>query len=154
MSGLRETAGSVSAVSQDRAKTRVLSETAREEPFSPKESLTSARAWAPVISPKKSVKAGQSNAEKVIMNKESFLETLRDQYREEIREAHIESEHHQVIDFPSLNRSLNQLMKTAKYDGLSRSDFEELVKNTLPEAALGKIDILTSSANKAVKKSA
>jgi hypothetical protein len=68
------------------------------------------------------------------MNKESFLETVKQQYAEEIHEAYVEHEHglHGKIDTPALTQHLKKLMTNAKVEGLSAHDFEELVHSTLP----------------------
>ena len=75
------------------------------------------------------------------MNKESFLDTLRTQYREDIREAFIECEHQSQVDFLTLNIKLKSLMNTAKFEGLPFKDFEDLVNSTLPEGIVKGVDI-------------
>lgn len=69
------------------------------------------------------------------MDRDDFVEALREQYADEIHEAYIECEHEngKNIDFEKLNDSLAKLMKAANVDGLHDSDFKELVKSTLPE---------------------
>ncbi len=75
------------------------------------------------------------------MDKESFLDTLRQQYVEDIHEAYIECEHgdDHKIDMPKLEQLLWKLMKNAKVDGLLPKEFMDLVRSTLPDAA-GQID--------------
>lgn len=69
------------------------------------------------------------------MNRESFLETVKQQYAEEIHEAYIEHEHGLggKVDFPALNKQLKKLKASAKVEGLSAQDFDDLVQATLPE---------------------
>ncbi len=78
------------------------------------------------------------------MNRESFLETVRQQYADEIREAYIECEHEdhgsQEVDFVELNKRLNNLRTSAKLDGLSVAEFEELARATLPDSVAEKVE--------------
>jgi hypothetical protein len=69
------------------------------------------------------------------MNRESFLETVKQQYAEEIHEAYIEHEHGLggKVDFPALNKHLKKLMASAKVEGLSAQDFQDLAHATLPQ---------------------
>lgn len=70
------------------------------------------------------------------MNREGFLETLKQQYAEDIHAAWIECEkEYGEVNYPKLNQLLSKLMKNAKLDGLSQKDFEELVRSTIPEAS-------------------
>ena len=50
------------------------------------------------------------------MNKEDFLDTLREQYAEEIYEAYLECEHQngQDIDLSELDSRLKKMMHTAR----------------------------------------
>jgi len=84
------------------------------------------------------------------MNKESFLEVVRQQYSEEIHEAYVEHSHGggSKIDIPGLNKRLLKLMANAKVDGLSAHEFEELARATLPEEVAHVVDF------SAVKKAA
>jgi hypothetical protein len=76
------------------------------------------------------------------MDRESFLDTIRSQYAEEINEAYLECEHEngRQIDVKKLNELLTKLMKTAKVDGLPPREFEDLVKSTLPKI-VGMVDL-------------
>ena len=65
------------------------------------------------------------------MNRESFLETIRAQYAEEVQAVYVECEHEEKIDFGALHAKLSKLMKNAKVDGLPQKDFIELVNSTL-----------------------
>ncbi len=70
------------------------------------------------------------------MNKESFLETIRQQFSDEILEVYNECAHGgQGVDVPQLNQRLNKMMAHAKHQGLSHAEFEELVKMLLPSMA-------------------
>ena len=75
------------------------------------------------------------------MNKESFLETLKTKYSEEIHSAYQKHEHRHDLDILALNKQLNQIMKTAKLDGLPQRDFEDLVKSVLPESVVSLVDL-------------
>jgi hypothetical protein len=67
------------------------------------------------------------------MNKESFLETLRSQYAEEIHEAHIECERGEGrVDLELFAHKLHQLRKSAQVEGLANQEFDELVNSLLP----------------------
>jgi len=69
------------------------------------------------------------------MDKETFSETIRQHYADEIHEAFLECEHDdgRSVDLVKLNQSLARLMANAKAEGLSPRDFEELVKSCLPQ---------------------
>lgn len=84
------------------------------------------------------------------MNKESFLETLRTQYTEKIREVYFECEHNHQLDLAALSIRLKALMKTAKTEGLSHKEFEDLLKSVLPATLAGRIDSLINPAAKKV----
>jgi hypothetical protein len=68
------------------------------------------------------------------MDRESFLETVKNQYVDEIRVAFLECEHHggRVIDYSALNQRLKKLMVGAKKEGISPRDFQLLVQAVLP----------------------
>jgi len=68
------------------------------------------------------------------MNREHFLEGLREQYTEEIHEAYRECMHEggKVVDFPGLAGRLARLQKNAQVEGLSCEEFRELVTSALP----------------------
>lgn len=70
------------------------------------------------------------------MDRDSFLDTLRGQYADEIQAAFAECEHDNGhdIDYEHLNEMLNALRKAAVHEGLSPGDFEDLVDSTLPQA--------------------
>jgi hypothetical protein len=76
------------------------------------------------------------------MDRESFLDTLRQKYAENIHEAYLECEHEdgRSVDYPRLNGLLQKLAKTAKVEGLPPKEFEDLVRSTLPEVN-GKLDL-------------
>jgi hypothetical protein len=76
------------------------------------------------------------------MDKETFLDAIRQQYVDDIHEAYLECDHggDHMIDMATLNKKLRTLMANAKVDGLSAAEFEELAKATLPDVA-GKIDL-------------
>jgi hypothetical protein len=71
------------------------------------------------------------------MNKESFLDALKQQFTDEIHEAYIECEHgtEGKVDLPSLNLRIQKLMAHAQIEGLSPIEFQQLVRATLPGVA-------------------
>lgn len=80
------------------------------------------------------------------MNKESFLEVVKQQYSEEIHAAFVEHEHGggNKIDLPGLNKRLQKLMANAKVEGLAAHEFEELARATLPAEVAHRIDLMPS----------
>lgn len=69
------------------------------------------------------------------MDREDFLETIKQQFADEIQEAYLECEHDdgRKIDYPQLQAKLAKLMQHAKVEGLPHSEFEGLVYNLLPQ---------------------
>jgi hypothetical protein len=70
------------------------------------------------------------------MDRENHLESVRQQYADEIREAYIECEHgysENRVNIDELTQRLSTLMENAKVEGLPDVEFEELVVATLPE---------------------
>lgn len=82
------------------------------------------------------------------MNRESFLETVKQQYSEEIHEAYLEHAHGggKDVDMPGLKKKLQKLMASAKVEGLSPAEFEELARTTLPTEIAQKIDLSSRKA--------
>lgn len=74
------------------------------------------------------------------MDKDSFLETLRKQYRDQIRAAYIECEHESQVDFGALRKRLKKLVTHSLSQGISAKEFADLVQSTLPEIR-GKLDL-------------
>ncbi|MCC7442884.1 MAG: hypothetical protein IT285_14720 [Bdellovibrionales bacterium] len=70
------------------------------------------------------------------MNRDHFIEGLREQYAEELQEAYREclSNGGKIVDFTALKGRVERLEKNAKVEGLTESDFSDLVNTTLPEA--------------------
>ena len=67
------------------------------------------------------------------MDKESFVETLRVKYAEEIREAYLECQHNGKVDHTAFGPKLLTIMKQAKAEGLPETDFIDLMKSAVPE---------------------
>lgn len=69
------------------------------------------------------------------MDKDDFLDALKEQYAEEILQACLECcDAEQVsVDIETLNELLNQLMESALTEGLQDIDFEKLVEDILQE---------------------
>lgn len=68
------------------------------------------------------------------MDKEKFQETLILQYREEIEEILVESEHvyRSTIDYELLDTKVTELMKAAKVDGLDPNIIWEMIEKRIP----------------------
>lgn len=68
------------------------------------------------------------------MDKESFIDTLMAQYREEIEEVLIECEHvyRSTIDYELLDQKVIQLIKCAKIDGLEERIVWDLLQERIP----------------------
>lgn len=75
------------------------------------------------------------------MNSESYLETVKQQYSEEIHAAYAEHTHghNKEVDIQGLNKRLQKLMSNAKVEGLPVAEFEELARATLPAEVAQKI---------------
>lgn len=69
------------------------------------------------------------------MNRETFLDTLKTQYSEEIHEAYLECEHAGKVDLAAFNQRLAKIMKNAATEGLPRGEFEEMVRSAFPDVA-------------------
>jgi hypothetical protein len=69
------------------------------------------------------------------MNREDYLEGLREQYAEEIQEAYVECSHERgkVTDVPTLKSRLLKLQKNAKVEGLVETEFADLVNTALSD---------------------
>ncbi len=83
------------------------------------------------------------------MNRESFLETIKQQYSDEIHEAYLECEHEGKIDMPALTAKLKKLISCAQVEGLSESEFLAVAKTALPDP-----EVLASISSKISKKAA
>ena len=68
------------------------------------------------------------------MTKEGFLETLIAQYKDEIEEALVESEHvyRLTIDYEILDKKITQLVQSAKIDGLDEKILWDLIQARIP----------------------
>lgn len=68
------------------------------------------------------------------MTKELFIETLVAQYREEIEEILVESEHvyRLTIDYELLNTKVEELLASAKIDGLDEKIVWDLLAARIP----------------------
>lgn len=80
------------------------------------------------------------------MNKDSFLETLKRRYDEQIREAYVECEHEGEIDTLSLHSKLKALRKEALAEGLPVKDFEDLMKSGLSDTIRTRLGFLEGDA--------
>jgi hypothetical protein len=66
------------------------------------------------------------------MNRDSFLETLLNHYADEIQTALSKCKHGDSIDYPTLTHLLLDMGHAARGEGLGRTEFENLVRATLP----------------------
>ena len=68
------------------------------------------------------------------MDKDKFQETLILQYRDEIEEILVESEHvyRSTIDYELLDQKVNELMKSAKVDGLDANVLWDMIEKRIP----------------------
>ena len=67
------------------------------------------------------------------MDREDFIEHLRQQYADGIFEAYLECEHESgKVDFETLKARLEKIGKAAAVEGLASQDFHELVFGVLP----------------------
>ena len=66
--------------------------------------------------------------------KDDFLETLIAQYREEIEQILVESEHiyRSTIDYEILDQRIGEMLKSAKVDGLDEKIFWDIVHSVIP----------------------
>lgn len=87
------------------------------------------------------------------MDKDSFTETLRKQFRDQIRAAYIECEHASEVDFGALRKRLRKLVSQSTAQGISAKEFADLVQSTLPEIR-GKLDFSQITPLRSVSKKA
>lgn len=68
------------------------------------------------------------------MDKDKFQETLILQYRDEIEEILVESEHvyRSTIDYDLLDQKVTELMNAAKVDGLDSTVLWEMIEKRIP----------------------
>jgi hypothetical protein len=67
------------------------------------------------------------------MDREDFIDQLRQQFANGIFEAYLECEHeHGEVDYPALKSNLERIEKAAKVEGLPPKDFHELIFGVLP----------------------
>ncbi len=68
------------------------------------------------------------------MDKDSFYATLLAQYKEEIEEVLVESEHvyRSTIDYEMLDAKVAQLIKCAHVDGLKEKDIWDMLQSRIP----------------------
>lgn len=79
------------------------------------------------------------------MNREHFIEGLREQYAEKIQRAYRDClRQGRLLDFTMLTRSLEKMQKNAKVEGLPETEFRDLVEATVPEIQ-GKVNWAAAS---------
>jgi len=67
-------------------------------------------------------------------SKDEFVNTLIAQYREEIEQILVESEHvyRSTIDYEMLDQKICEILKSAKVDGLEEKIFWDIVHSIIP----------------------
>jgi hypothetical protein len=67
------------------------------------------------------------------MNREDFIDQLKQQFANGIFEAYLECEHeHGEVDFTALKSELDRIARAAAVEGLNAGDFHELIFGVLP----------------------
>ncbi|NDF14642.1 hypothetical protein EB061_04900 [bacterium] len=67
------------------------------------------------------------------MDREDFIEQLRQQYADGIYEAYLECEHEGgAVDYPTLRNKIELIGRSAAVEGLPGKEFHELVSGLLP----------------------
>jgi hypothetical protein len=74
------------------------------------------------------------------MDRETFLEQVKQQYMEQISALYMKAEHSGKVDFKQLTTQLVQLKKLAAGEGVRASEFDEMVYSLLPGVE-GKIEL-------------
>jgi hypothetical protein len=74
------------------------------------------------------------------MDRETFLEQVKQQYMERISDVYMRAEHTGKVDFKQLTASLQQLKKLATGEGLTGPEFDDLVYSLLPGVE-GKVEL-------------
>lgn len=74
------------------------------------------------------------------MNRESFLETVRKQYCDRISASYLLCEHEGRVNVEEFGAQLKPLKKMAEREGISFSEFDELVFSFFPDIR-GRVDL-------------
>ena len=74
------------------------------------------------------------------MNRESFIETVRQQYCERISSAYLMCEHEGRVNVEEFGAQLKPLKRMAAREGITPGDFDELVFSFFPDVR-GKVDL-------------
>ena len=79
------------------------------------------------------------------MDRETFKDTLRQKYADDIREAYLECEHKNgsqvMVDQTELMKRVSKLLKCAKSDGFTQEEFAEIAESAQP-GAFGNFDFM------------
>ena len=68
------------------------------------------------------------------MDREGFIHTLVEQYRDDLKESYLESEHDNgVVEYEHLNKMIEDYWKAAKLDGLPLNEYCEILQGLFPE---------------------
>jgi hypothetical protein len=78
------------------------------------------------------------------MNRESFLESVRQQYSERINASYMLCEHGGRINIEELGAMLKPLKRMAAREGLTHGEFDELVFSLFPDVR-GHLDLDVTS---------
>lgn len=73
------------------------------------------------------------------MNRESYLETVKKQFTDEIHSAYIHCQHEgpnnsRLLDISALESKLQKLKRVAVAEGISENDFDDLIHAAIPES--------------------
>jgi len=83
------------------------------------------------------------------MNRESYMETVRQQYAEKVTAAYVQCEHDGQENFTELTAQLVKIKRQAISEGMSDADFDDIVFSALPDVR-GKVELtLPQTAKKA-----
>ena len=86
------------------------------------------------------LKVPQQITDKPNMDRETFLEQVKQQYMERITAIYVQAEHTGSVDFGQLTTALQKLKKSAAAEGIKAADFDEMVYSAIPEME-GKFDL-------------
>ncbi len=68
------------------------------------------------------------------MDRDSFLEGVKNQFTSEITALYLKYEHNGKVDHPELTKELKSLEKQARVEGINSREFADLVRSCLPAA--------------------
>ncbi|MFN7683849.1 MAG: hypothetical protein ACK5QT_00350 [Oligoflexia bacterium] len=87
------------------------------------------------------------------MDRETFLEQVKQQYMERITAVYMQAEHTGRVDFKQLSLQLQELKKLAAGEGVPAPEFDDLVYSLLPGVE-GQVELSIPARPAAKKKAA